>query len=146
MTTTKSSQGIAIAFSGGPVTIDWGSGPISTIPSSGTSYKEYPQPGTYEIYVTGAPTRLAIKQGQEYVTRLIDISLPSITSYEGAFNGCTNMTGDLTNMQFPSGLTSGSYMFMGCSGLTGPCPPKPDSLTSYVSMYQGSGITCDYGK
>lgn len=63
------------------------------------------------------------------------------------FNGCSGLSGTITdnNPTLPSGLNTAQAMFSGISGLTGQCPNKPDSLTTYTNMYASTGVCCDYG-
>ena len=131
----------------GPFNIDWGDGNVST--GDGTdklSYHSY-NSGNYTISVTGSPTKFTVSTGRPLITKLLNITLPSVTECNNAFNGSTNMTGDLSTMTFPSGLESAESMFEDCSSLTGQCPtPKPGNLTSYTDMYKNSRVTCSYGK
>ena len=145
VTASRGGESVALDVSmDSEVTIDWGDGNTETINTNNQSRPghTYASAGTYNVYVTGNPTRIQIYDGQQYITRLIDISLPSITSYSWAFASCKNMTGDLTNMEFPSGLTDGSSMFTGCTGLTGSIPELPSGLTDGTGMFKNcSGLT-----
>ena len=141
-----------IDFVGGSITVDWGDGntdnatSTDTIDEGGmpqggdTINHTYTTAGTYAVYVTGTPTWVGTNT--HVVTKLIDISLPSIVSYNETFIGATDMTGNLGTMTFPSGLKYADSMFSDCENLTGTIPALPSGLIIAADMFEKcSGLT-----
>ena len=144
VTTTKDGMEFTVEMGvkEGTAIIDWGDGNTEKVEKDGSYSHAYKSSGKYTVVITGEATAFAITKGQDYVTKLLDISLASITSYDAAFRGCGYMTGDLSTMTFPSGLTKGTEMFRGCRGLTGSIPELPSGLTNGDAMFSGcSGLT-----
>ena len=146
----------AAVFVAGPFVIDWGDGQTTegvgktTLnakgePSNHDMYSHtYTKGGTYDIYVTGTPTYVSTAYNwdnmkKNKITKVLDFSLPSVTSYHKAFDSCYNMTGDLSNMEFPPQLQNATKMFA-ADKVSGKIPELPNTL-----MYASGMFDCAYG-
>lgn len=95
----------------GSYTIDWGDGVVEDL--SGAQTHTYPAPGEYTIKITGGLTRIAFV-GSGDRNKLLDIQNwgnIAWTTMNGAFRGCTNLTGTATDAPDLSSVTDMSLMF-----------------------------------
>ncbi len=87
--TSGKEQGITLSLEGN-YTIDWGDGTVEKR-LAGQSESELPAhtykiPGDYKVQITGEPTGISIKSGQEYITGILDTSLSTIEDYDNIFS------------------------------------------------------------
>ena len=86
--TTQNNQKIALSAQG-EYTIDWGDGAIENYGISENTVSDvshaYSEPGSYNVRITGEPTNISIKSGQEYITNILETSLLTIDNYEDIF-------------------------------------------------------------
>ena len=100
--------------------IDWGDGSSDSGITADITHT-YSSPGTYTVSITGAFPRIDFEPSQDSQKILSIDQWGSIqwTSMEGAFDGCTKMNINATDIPDLSGVTSLKEMFIACFALTG---------------------------
>ena len=101
--------------------INWGDGEIQNIVNTGENVlKVYAVPGIYTIRISGTFPRIFFNGNDS--NRLKIVSLERFgnvgwTSFEHAFDGCSNMVFNATDIPDLTTITSTAYMFRFCSQL-----------------------------
>ncbi|WP_430907461.1 BspA family leucine-rich repeat surface protein [Maribacter sp. 2-571] len=97
-------------------TVDWGDGNI-TIGETGDATHTYADPGTYIISITGLFPRIIFgnDDDQEKLLTIEQWGNNQWASMEEAFKGCSNLTGNFTDVPDLSNVTSMRRMFDGCT-------------------------------
>ena len=102
-------------------TVDWGDGSAPISGYTGDATYAYTTPGTYTVSVTGDFPRIYFNNPSvspaENSTKILTIEQwgdIQWSSMEGAFMGCSNLTGNFLDIPNLSNVTSTVEMFHGC--------------------------------